>query len=284
MEAASRTVGIVLAGGEGRRVGGQDKGLLTLHSTPVVERVLSVLRPQCGETLIIANRHQDDYARFARVIGDEAPGHAGPLAGIVAALALLEREPQRSEEFGWLLTVPVDCPDPPQDLFARLHASLLASPEAPCAYARDAHKLQPLFALYSLKARGELLASARAALGMHASPLRWHMELDAIAVDFHDRAECFRNLNTLEDFQEYERAHPPEPLHPTRIGLEQALDIIRTRALEHRLEIERVDLAGGRRARVRIDRAGVRRRDLGAAGRKRSVRADHHRRAVAARR
>lgn len=242
MEAASRTVGIVLAGGEGRRVGGRDKGLLTLHGAPVVERVLSVLRPQCGEVLIVANRHQDDYARFARVIGDEAPGHAGPLAGIVAALALLEREPQRFEGFDWLLTAPVDCPDPPRDLFARLHASLLAAPQAPCAYARDAHKLQPLFALYSLKARGELLASARAALGMHASPLRWHMELDAIAVDFHDRAECFRNLNTLEDFQEYERAHPPEPLHPTRIGLEEALEIIRMRALAHRLEVERVDL------------------------------------------
>ena len=115
MEAASRTVGIVLAGGEGRRVGGRDKGLLTLRGTPVVERVLSVLRSQCGEVLIVANRHQDDYARFARVIGDETPGHAGPLAGIVAALALLEREPQRFEGFDWLLTAPVDCPDPPQD-------------------------------------------------------------------------------------------------------------------------------------------------------------------------
>lgn len=243
MEAASRTVGVVLAGGEGRRVGGQDKGLLALHGTPVVEHVLSVLRPQCDETLVVANRHQDDYARFARVIGDEAPGHAGPLAGIAAALALLvESEPSSFEEFDWLLTMPVDCPDPPQDLFARLRAALMAAPEVSCAFARDQHKLQPLFALYSLKSRKALLDSARDALGMHASPLRWHMELDAMAVDFSDCGECFRNLNTLEDFHEYERAHPPASVHPARIGLEEALEIIRTRAIEHRLEAERVEL------------------------------------------
>lgn len=243
MEAVSRTMGIVLAGGEGRRVGRQDKGLLTLHGTPVIERVLSVLRPQCGETLVIANRHQDDYARFARVIGDEAPGHAGPLAGIAAALALMvEREPSSFAEFDWLLTMPVDCPEPPQDLSARLSAALIAAPDVPCAFARDQHKLQPLFALYSLKFREMLLASARAALDMHASPLRWHMELDAAAVDFSDCAECFRNLNTLEDFHEYERAHPPLPMHLTRIGLEQALEIIRTRAIERRLDAERVEL------------------------------------------
>ena len=247
MAAESRTVAIVLAGGEGRRVGGQDKGLLPLHGKPVVERVLSVLRPQCDETLVIANRHQAEYAKFARVIGDELPGHAGPLAGIASALALVvEREPQSSREIDWLLTVPVDCPDPPRDLFARLHAALAAGPGVPCAYARDQHKPQPLFALYRLKSREDLLASARAALGMHASPLRWHMELDATAVDFSDCAECFRNLNTLEDFQEYERAHPPAPAHPTRIGLEEALEIIRTRAIEHRLEVELADIEGAR--------------------------------------
>jgi molybdenum cofactor guanylyltransferase len=209
MATASRTLGVILAGGEGRRVGGRDKGLLPLQGQPVVARVLSVLGPQCDETLIVANRNHDKYAKFARVIGDEVPGHAGPLAGIAATLTLIvEREPERFGGLGWLLTAPADCPDPPQDLFTRLHAALRSAPDALCTYARDAHKLQPLFALYALQFREALLDSAREALNVHASPLRWHMELDAVAVDFSDRAEAFRNLNTLEDFQDYERLHP----------------------------------------------------------------------------
>lgn len=203
MAAASRILGVILAGGEGRRVGGQDKGLLPLNGKPVVEHVLSILRPQCDELLIVANRNRDRYARYATVTGDEVPNHAGPLAGIAAALAMVERESKQFEDCGWLLTVPVDCPGLPPDLFARLHAALQAAPDTSCAFARDAHRLQPLFALYALAFRDKLLASAREALNVHASPLRWHMELDALAVDFSDRAEAFRNLNTMEDFREY---------------------------------------------------------------------------------
>ena len=245
MDSGSRTVGIVLAGGAGRRVGGQDKGLLTLHGKPVIERVLSALRGQCDELLILANRNQDDYARHARVIGDEIPGHAGPLAGVAAALALIvEGEPERFADCSWLLTMPADCPDPPDDLLARLRAALLAAPDAACAYAKDSHRVQPLFALYSLKFRDQLLISARDAVGVHASPLRWHIEIDALPVDFPDRASAFRNLNTPDDFCEYERMHPCEqPGYPTRIALEQALEIVRTRSVRHRLPVERVELA-----------------------------------------
>jgi molybdenum cofactor guanylyltransferase len=202
MAPASRTLGVILAGGEGRRVGGEDKGLLPLHGKPVVEHVVSILRPQCDELLIVANRNQGEYARHARVIGDETLGHAGPLAGIAAALASLESAP-RSEKFEWLLTAPVDCPDLPPDVSGRLRTALQGAADKLCAYARHAHKREPLFALYSLEFHGRLLASAREALNIHASPLRWHMELDALAVDFSDQADAFRNLITLEDFREY---------------------------------------------------------------------------------
>lgn len=202
------TLGVVLAGGAGRRVDGQDKGLLPLHGRPPVGRVLDVLRPQCDEVLVVANRNRNDYAHHARVIADEVAGHPGPLAGIVAALALVvERTPPEYAACRWLLTAPVDCPDPPHDLRARLQEGLIAAPDAPCGYAEDQHKVQPLFALYSLKYKDGLLASARAALALHASPLRWHMEIGAIGVDFPDRATAFRNLNTLQDFRDYEREH-----------------------------------------------------------------------------
>lgn len=197
------TLGVVLSGGAGARVGGADKGLITVHGKPVVERVAAALRPQCHELVIVANRNQDDYARIARVIGDETPGHAGPLAGIAAALALAAAH----DEFHWLLTVPVDCPDFPADLFQRLHAAFDANPKLSCAYARDEHKVQPLFALYSLNHGRHLLQSARAAVQLHASVLRWHLELHAQPVDFRDQTDAFRNLNALKDFREYETSH-----------------------------------------------------------------------------
>lgn len=243
---ATHTLGVVLAGGAGRRVGGQDKGLLPLRGGLPIEHVLAALRPQCDEVLIVANRNHDEYARQARVITDETTGHAGPLAGIVAALALIAE--QTSPEYAacrWLLTAPVDCPDPPDDLRVRLQAALRAAANSSCVFAQDQHKLQPLFALYSLKYKDELLASARAALAVHASPLRWHMEIGATAVDFSDRASSFRNLNTLQDFRDYEREHgdSQHPKHPLRISLEQALKIVRQRAAPYRLAGETVALA-----------------------------------------
>ncbi|MGH8192632.1 MAG: molybdenum cofactor guanylyltransferase MobA [Rhodanobacteraceae bacterium] len=204
----ARTLGVILAGGAGQRVGGADKGQVAIHGGPVVERVAAVLRPQCDEMVIVANRHPSDYARVARVIGDEIPGHAGPLAGIAAALALVVGS--KEEEYAdchWLLTVPVDCPDLPADLSQRLHAALDADPAPSCAYARDEHKLQPLFALYSLRHGKTLLESARSNAERHGSVLRWHLELHAQEVDFRDQTAAFHNLNTLGDFREYERTH-----------------------------------------------------------------------------
>lgn len=202
------TLAVILSGGAGVRVNGADKGMLTLHGEPVVARVVSALRPQCDDVLIVANRHHAEYARYARVIGDETAGHAGPLAGIAAALALVgEAEVAAFAECRWLLTTPVDCPDLPADLFARLRIAMHAAPEAVCTYARDEHRLQPLFALYSLQNRGTLLESARRAVGLHASALRWHLELRAREVDFRDRTAAFHNLNVPKDFLEYERTH-----------------------------------------------------------------------------
>lgn len=203
-----QTLGVILAGGAGTRVGGADKGLLTVHGVPVVERVATALRPQCDDMLIVANRHQADYARVARAIGDEIPGHAGPMAGIAAALArVLASEETEFADCRWVLTVPVDCPDFPADLFQRLHAAFDAAPRLACAYARDERKVQPLFALYSLANGQALLESARAAASLHGSVLRWHLELAAHAVDFRDETAAFHNLNALEDFREYERSH-----------------------------------------------------------------------------
>lgn len=224
--ARPRLLAAVLAGGAGRRMGGADKGLLTLRGRPLVAWVVDALRAQADAVLIVANRHADAYATQAPVIADEVPDYPGPLAGIAAAL--------QAAGNAWLLTAATDCPTPPPDLAERLYAALSAT-DAPCAYAHDGTAAQPLFALY----RPGLAASARAALATHASPLRWHAELGAIAVDFSDRAAAFVNVNTPADLDMLERGTAIAEC-PQHIALEEARELARSVAASRLLPVERV--------------------------------------------
>lgn len=199
-------LGVVLAGGAGSRVGGADKGLLPLQRRTLIACVLDALRPQCDALLVVANRNMDEYSRHAKTIRDEGEGHAGPLAGIVAALVHSNADAASPDPSGWMLTVPVDCPEPPPDLRDLLQSELDQSPDADCAFAHDGDGVQPLFALYRLSQREALLANARTALRSHASVVRWQEEIAARAVDFSGRRDAFHNLNTPQDFRGYGRA------------------------------------------------------------------------------
>ena len=79
--------GLVLAGGQGRRMGGQDKGLLTLHGQALAARALQRLAPQVGPTAVSANRHLADYqALGVPVWSDTLPDQPGPLAGLLTGM------------------------------------------------------------------------------------------------------------------------------------------------------------------------------------------------------
>ena len=204
--ATDDTLGVILAGGAGSRMGGADKGLLPLSGRPLIEHGLMRLREQCGRVLIVANRNLDRYAAYAPTVHDEGSGHAGPLAGLVAAFGFLHAN-RHALPHG-LLTVSVDCPDAPRDLTERLSTALEENAAARCAFVRRAGKAQPLFALYRID--GDPLAweaSAQAALREHGSPRRWHASLDAFAVDCDDVGDAFHNLNTSDDFHDYEHTH-----------------------------------------------------------------------------
>jgi molybdopterin-guanine dinucleotide biosynthesis protein A len=113
--------GLVLAGGEGRRMGGLDKGLQMLHGQPLAARALERLRPQVAGLMLSANRHLLQYAAWGHPVWpDERPpglpaaaeAHLGPLAGLWTALQHCPTP--------WLVAVPCDLPDLPADLVARL--------------------------------------------------------------------------------------------------------------------------------------------------------------------
>ncbi len=109
--------GLILAGGEGRRMGGVDKGWVLWHDRPLVVWVQERLRPQVGSLLISANRSLERYAALGLpVVRDDVPGFAGPLAGIAAGLAAAPTD--------WLVTAPCDSPLLPRDLVARFRSAL----------------------------------------------------------------------------------------------------------------------------------------------------------------
>jgi molybdenum cofactor guanylyltransferase len=188
----------ILAGGAARRMGGRDKGLELLGERPLIAWMIeAVAQMDVGATarnlLIVANRHLDQYSRYATTISDDAPGFRGPLAGVASALAACSTS--------WLLTVPVDCPQPPCELASRLlHAARASRTDAVVAH--DGERRQPLFAIY----RRTLAASATAAAAAGQGVWQWQTSIDAQDLDFSDRRRQFRNLNTPEDFASHARS------------------------------------------------------------------------------
>ncbi len=132
------TIGLILAGGRGRRLGGQDKAFVRLGGETLFERMRARLSPQVDQIAVSSNADPQVFAGSGlEVVVDLKPGYLGPLAGIHAALT---RWPQMC-----VLSVAVDLPFVPHDLAARLHATL---GEAACAYATDGahHALAILWA------------------------------------------------------------------------------------------------------------------------------------------
>ena len=190
----ARVSGIVLAGGQGSRMGGVDKGLQPFRGKPMVAHVIERLAPQVDELLINANRNPDDYARFGhRVIADEIAGFAGPLAGFERGLAHASGE--------LVATVPCDSPFLPADLIARLRTQL-ESADAELAVARTGDQPHPVFTLM----RRDVLPSLQRFLGSGQRKIdRWYGELRVAEVAFDDEADAFLNINTRDELAKLEK-------------------------------------------------------------------------------
>ena len=180
--------GIVLAGGQGRRMGGVDKGLVPFRGTPMVAAVIARLAPQVGAIVVNANQNHAAYEELGhRVVADAVGGFAGPLAGLQAGLAAASTP--------WVLTVPCDSPFLPRDLVARLAVGC-EDARAQLAVARTFDQPHPVFALV----RRDVQPHLEAFLASGGRKIdAWYATLAVVEVAFDDEADAFRNINTRDE-------------------------------------------------------------------------------------
>ena len=183
----------MLAGGLGRRMGGEDKGLMALAGRPMVAYVLDALRPQVGRLMINANRNRERYAAFGcPVIVDAVDGYQGPLAGVLTGLRECTTE--------FLVTAPCDAPLIAPDLVARLYAACTRE-GADIAVATDRESRQPVFLLVRTTLARPLEAYlAGGGRKAHA----WLGELRAAEADLSDQPDTFLNINDPAELERVE--------------------------------------------------------------------------------
>ena len=191
-----KVVGLLLAGGQSRRMGGGDKALRLLGGIPLLERVIERLRPQIDALVLNAN---GDPARFARcalpVVPDSVLGFAGPLAGVLAGL---DWAAAHRSDCHYVVSVATDAPFLPADLVVRL-AEGLEKAGADLSCATSGGRSHPVFGLWPVRLRDDL-RGALVDQGIRKVDL-WTARHKLATVPFSDQpVDPFFNANRPEDF------------------------------------------------------------------------------------
>jgi molybdopterin-guanine dinucleotide biosynthesis protein A len=199
-QAEPSAVGLILAGGLARRMGGGDKALQPLAGRPILAHVVDRLRGQCDDLLLNANGDPARLAGFGLpVVADTVPDFAGPLAGILAGFDWMASSRPQAE---WLLSVAVDTPFIPGDLVSRLHRARAAA-GMPLACAASNGRQHHAIGLWPVALREDLrraLAAGERRLG------RWTQTHGVAVAEWPaEPMDPFFNVNTPEDLAEAER-------------------------------------------------------------------------------
>lgn len=201
----SDIAGVLLAGGQSRRMGGGDKGLLRFGDGTMLGHVIARFAPQVGPLVLNANGDPARFAEFALpVVADTIQGHAGPLAGVLAGM----RWARANTSATFIATASTDAPFLPLDLVARLGAAAEAEPGS-IAIARSGGHLHPVIGLWPVAHHDDLEAALRDD-GIR-KVLRWTDRHGTVPVDFADleiagqTIDPFFNANTPEELDEARR-------------------------------------------------------------------------------
>ncbi|MEP4379441.1 MAG: molybdenum cofactor guanylyltransferase MobA [Alphaproteobacteria bacterium] len=194
-------LGVILAGGQARRLGGGDKALQEVAGRPLLAHAIERLRPQVSRIALNAN---GDPARFGSfglpVVPDTVEGFAGPLAGILAGL---DWAAENAPECEWVVTVATDAPFFPEDLVARF-VEAVDFDDTDLACAESGGRTHPVFGLWPVGLREDL---RRALVDEDIRKVdRWTARHRLTAVPFPVLVvDPFFNINRPEDVAAAER-------------------------------------------------------------------------------
>lgn len=197
-------VGVLLAGGLSRRMGGGDKGLEMLAGRPMLAHAIERLRPQVGQLVLNANGDAERFAAFALpVVADASPDFAGPLAGVLAGMRWSEAN---VPDAAWIATAACDTPFFPRDLVARLRTAA-EEDNAAVASAASGGQGHHVFGLWDIR----LADGLEAALANGQRKVQdWIARYPHVAVNFAPARvggatiDPFYNINTPDDLAQAE--------------------------------------------------------------------------------
>ncbi|MEQ8318649.1 MAG: molybdenum cofactor guanylyltransferase MobA [Rhodospirillales bacterium] len=198
---AKPLVGVLLAGGLARRMGGGDKPMRELGGKPILERIIERVRPQVHHLILNAN---GDPARFESydlpVVADVIDGHQGPLAGILTAL---EWAAENVPECEHVISFATDAPFLPLDLVARLMGPVTAG-DAPLSCAVTGERTHPVFGVWPVALRGAL---RKAMIEEEMRKIdKWTERIGIVHVPFEvEPVDPFFNVNRPENLEEAEQ-------------------------------------------------------------------------------
>jgi len=189
------TVGVILAGGQARRMGGVDKALMPLGGTTLIERAIARASVQVSELIVNAN---GDPTRFTHlklpVIADRVPGFVGPLAGILAALEWMRENRPKAR---WLASFACDSPFLPTDMVKRL-VEAAREGRTLVAVAASSGRHHPVFAVWS----ADIASTSEDVLvrGGFRKMDDWIATMPSVRVSFAaEPIDPFTNINTPEE-------------------------------------------------------------------------------------
>ena len=200
--ALPRVTGVLLAGGQSRRMGGGDKGLLELAGRPMLGHVICRLGAQVGAIIINANGDASRFAAFGLpVVPDTMDGFVGPLAGVLAGMRW---SAANAPDARWIVTAAGDAPLLPGDLVAQLMAAVASRPGS-IALAQSHGELHPVIGLWPVALADDLEEQLR---GGVRKVLHWTDRHGTVPVPFPPARVCgididpFFNANTPQELDQ----------------------------------------------------------------------------------
>ncbi len=183
---------VILAGGKGRRMGGQDKGLVSYKNESLVKHVIDAISLQTHQIIINANRNLDQYSNFGYpVVKDTLKDFQGPLAGFLAAMSSVDTD--------YILTMPCDGPVITDNYIQKMKQGLNDS-GADLVIASDGSRMQPVYALIPLTLKHSLqLYLANGGRKIDS----WYQQHDFSLIEFNDDSEFFTNINSPQDLKKF---------------------------------------------------------------------------------